>query len=190
MARPLTPPDLERLDAVFALAVSGHKRAPGVEAPKRLQPLFQQLAMARPPRPADDIEELIWAIWIGHREARAAASMAVIAETIARGDMDFARPMLDDLIRDYPGWSEAWNKRATLHFIAAEDGAAITDIGETLRLEPRHFGALAGFGQICLRNDRPFEARALFLTALRINPHLRGLAAVAQDIRRAHRGLH
>ena len=179
----------ELVDRVFALAVTALARRPDAGAPSRLRALFQQLAMARPPRPADDIEELIWAIWIGHRDERAALSMAVIAETIARGETDLARPMLDALITEHPDWAEAWNKRATLSFIAEEDAAAVADIGETLRLEPRHFGALAGFGQICLRNGRPLEARALFLTALRINPHLRGLAEAAEGIGRGA-GLH
>jgi hypothetical protein len=44
-----------------------------------------------------------------------------------------------------------------------------------LTLEPRHFGAVAGFGQICLRHGRPAEAKAAFEVALQLDPHLQGL---------------
>jgi hypothetical protein len=52
----------------------------------------------------------------------------------------------------------------------------------TLLLEPRHFGAVAGFGQICLRNGHLNEARAAFQVALSINPHLRGLRELIAEL--------
>jgi hypothetical protein len=42
-------------------------------------------------------------------------------------------------------------------------------------VEPRHFGAISGFGDICLRHGRLNEARAAFQIALAINPHLEEL---------------
>jgi len=56
-----------------------------------------------------------------------------------------------------------------------ETQAAIHFIGDTLRLEPRHFAALSLFGQICLDCDRLYEARIALQKALETNPHLKGV---------------
>jgi hypothetical protein len=56
---------------------------------------------------------------------------------------------------------------------------------ETLRLEPRHFGAVSGFAQICLRRGYLEEARASFQMALRINPHLQGVGDIIEALGRS-----
>ena len=90
------------------------------------------------------------------------------------GLFEVAERVLDDLVRDHPDWAEAWNKRATLYFILDRDGDSTADIVETLRLEPRHFGALSGFGQICLRRGDEAGALVAFEEAVRIHPGLDG----------------
>lgn len=170
------------IDEVFPLVVGLRQRKPVASLPRRLDPLFRELAKPRPARDPDEIEELIWAIWIGHEDQRAAADMAAAVEAMAKGAFDLADAVFDRLIADYPEWAEAWNKRAILDFIARRDAQCVANIGATLRIEPRHFGAVAGFGQICLRQNRPREARAAFQVALAINPHLQGLSQIIDEI--------
>ena len=171
-------------DDVFALVMSTREREPSGSLPARLKSLFHELALAEPPRPADDIEELIWALWIGHPDPAAAHDMGVAAQAMAGGRAGIAAPLLDRMVRNHPEWAEAWNKRATLAFIQGRDVDALADIARTLELEPRHFGAMAGFGQICLRHGRKQEARAAFQVALAHNPHLQGLAELIADLGR------
>jgi Flp pilus assembly protein TadD len=83
---------------------------------------------------------------------------------------------------EHPTWPEAWNKRATLAFIEKRDAECLADIARVLELEPRHFGAVSGFGQICLRRGHLNEARAAFQVALAINPHLQGLREIITDL--------
>ena len=168
-------------DEVFALVLSARQREPAPSLPARLKSLFHELALAAPPRPADDIEELIWALWIAHPDATASHDMGVAAEAMAGGRAGIAAPLLDRMVLEHPDWAEAWNKRATLAFIQRRDMDALVAISRTLSLEPRHFGAMAGFGQICLRHGRKQEARAAFQVALSVNPHLQGLAEVIAD---------
>ena len=86
-----------------------------------------------------------------------------------------ATSLLDRLVAERPLWAEAWNRRAIVHFLLDDDIAAVADIQRTLALEPRHFGALAGLGQIALRNGDGTAALAAFEQALALNPNLDSL---------------
>jgi hypothetical protein len=171
-----------RIDEVFALVMTLDERRPAPELPRRLTALFKDLARPDPSRPPAETLDLIWALWISHPDAEAAGAMAAAVEAMAAEDFDTAAGILDGLVVRRPRWSEAWNKRATLAFVQERDDEALFGIEQTLLLEPRHFGAVSGFGQICLRHGRWPEAKAAFQVALAINPHLRGLREAIADI--------
>jgi tetratricopeptide (TPR) repeat protein len=178
------------VDPVFRLILDLRVRQPAPGLPRRLSALFRELAADDPPRPVDDIEDLIWALWISHEDRIAEETMGAAVEALNAGILEDARNLLDCLVERYPDWSEAWNKRATLAFIEKRDGDSLADLERTLELEPRHFGAVSGFGQICLRNGHLNEARAAFQVALAINPHLEGLREIIDDLSPAVLMLH
>lgn len=170
------------LDNVFRLVLELPSRMPASTMPSRLGGLFQELAQAEPARPAEEVEDLIWAHWASHEDRVAEETMAAAIEALASGALKQARPLLDYLIDRYPDWAEAWNKRATLAFIEKRDADSLDDIAHALELEPRHFGAISGFGQVCLRHGHLNEARAAFQIALSINPHLDDLRDMLEDL--------
>lgn len=172
----------DAINDVFMLVMGLPQRRPNKALPRRLKALFQELADPGPARPADEVEEMIWALWISHKDSKAAADMAAGVEAMTAGAMDLAEAVFDRLIAEFPDWAEAWNKRAILAFIARDDTRAIRWIEHALLLEPRHFGAIAGFGQICLRQGYAREASASFQMALHFNPHLQGVRAVIDEI--------
>lgn len=165
------PSDLP-VDPVFQLVIEAPTRKPGPGAPSRLADLFLELSQAEPPRPPEEIEDLIWALWMSHEDRMAEEVMGAAIAAMASGALRKARPLLDHLVAKHPDWAEAWNKRATLAFLEERDADSLLDIGQTLRLEPRHFAAISGFGDVCLRHGHLNEARAAFQIALSINPHL------------------
>jgi tetratricopeptide (TPR) repeat protein len=171
------------IDGVLSIVLDVPHRSPCSAQPRRLDSLFRELAKDRPSHSPDDIENLIWALWINHPKAESTADMNAAVEAISMGAFDLARPLLDRIIERHPDWAEAWNKRATLSFIERRDAECLSDIAQTLILEPRHFGAIAGFGQICLRHGQISEAKAAFQIALAINPHLEGLREVIEELR-------
>jgi tetratricopeptide (TPR) repeat protein len=140
--------------------------------PLQLDALFRTLAETKEIAAAYHVEDEIWALWTFHadRDLRSRMDQAIAA--VAGRRYADARILLDDIVRDAPLWPEAWNKRATLHFLLGDDPASIRDIERTLSMEPRHFGALSGFAQICLRHGRPDAALAAFEAVLRIHPSL------------------
>ena len=170
------------VDPVFQLILEAPMRKPAPSLPRRLTGLFRELSAAELTRPAEEIEDLIWALWTSHKERVAEETMAAAIEAMASGALQKAKPLLDHLVAAYPDWAEAWNKRATLAFIEKRDAQSLLDIAEALKVEPRHFGAISGFGDICLRHGRLNEARAAFQIALAINPHLEELRDMLESL--------
>ena len=83
-----------------------------------------------------------------------------------------ALDVLDQIVILRPGFAEAWNKRATVHYMNDDYSASLSDIRQTLALEPRHFGALSGLGMIFDAIGRKEDAIRVFRRALEINPQL------------------
>ncbi|MDF1721928.1 MAG: tetratricopeptide repeat protein [Minwuia sp.] len=160
------------LHRTLEVVVGTADRKPHPSQPKRLNALFRDLADPASANLPFEIEDLIWAVWCEHTDAEPAAIMQKSITAIASGEHESAISLLDDLCARQPDWAEAWNKRATLHYIAGRHEQSLLDIQQTLLREPRHFGALSGFGQICLQHDDTQSARIAFEAALRINPHL------------------
>jgi len=177
-------------DAIrLILALPGRK--PARSLPRRLDALFADLARAGGPVEASRIEGEIWAAWMSHDDATAEETLERATRAIGAGDHAEAEALLDELVASNPGYAEAWNKRATLYFRLGRDMESVADIQRTLELEPRHFGALCGFGQICLRHDERTGALFAFDAALKVNPHLGAVRAVFDELvteerRKAH----
>lgn len=150
--------------------------------PRRLNALFAELGQADPMQPPYELEDLIWAIWTDDVPPEQGAPMQQAIRAMATRDFAAARRICDQLVADFPDWSEAWNKRATLFYIMGKDEAALIDIRQTLEREPRHFGALAGLAQICLRHDESDAARLALDAALLVNPHMDAVRAMRDDL--------
>lgn len=148
----------------------------------RLEHLFAALREGSAARPSHEIEDEIWAIWTSHADPALEARLQRAISGIARRRYAEAEQVLDDLVRAAPRWAEAWNKRATLLYLQQRDAESISDIRQTLQLEPRHFGAICGFGQICMRHGEQAAAASAFEAALRLNPHLENVRSVLADL--------
>jgi tetratricopeptide (TPR) repeat protein len=164
-------------DDVLKLIVALGERRPSATLPRRLGALFAQLAATQNPLEASETEDLIWGLWMQHGKADAEDKLDQATRAIADKDWDAAAAVLDELVAAEPEFAEAWNKRATLYFLQKRDAESVADIRRTLELEPRHFGAICGFAQICLRHDERAAAMFAFDAALRINPHLASVRA-------------
>jgi tetratricopeptide (TPR) repeat protein len=154
--------------------------------PEALDDLFRRLSEQSVAAEASFIEDDIWETWTAHPDPAAGALMSEAIAAIAGKRFERAQSLLDDLVRAQPLWPEAWNKRATLAFLRGLDEASARDIRRTLQMEPRHFGALAGFTQICLRNGETRAALEAAEAALRIHPHLLPMRRIAEELRRLH----
>ncbi|HSD43863.1 MAG TPA: hypothetical protein VLD36_18590 [Burkholderiales bacterium] len=169
-------------DDTLKLILSLGERPPRVRGPQRLTELFHRLAAAAGPVEASQVEDLIWNVWMAHDDPDAEDALSRATQAIAARELDEAEAILDALVELHPDYAEAWNKRATLYFLLRRDRESVADIRRTLELEPRHFGAICGFGQICLRHNDRAAALFAFDAALRVNPHLGSIRAAVKEL--------
>ncbi len=134
----------------------------------------------------DEIERLdrmIWRMWRGGGNRAAVGALNRALQALATGDFGQALRALDDSIAADLLFAEGWNRRATVYFLLSEHAKAVSDIEHVLILEPRHYGALSGLGQILLQDGDPAGALVAFEAALEVNPHLVRVREVAGRIR-------
>src|SRR5689334_9301215 len=111
---------------------------------RNLDFLFGALKAAPDDDSAKQVENRIWALWLASGSDTANLLMTRVRAAIDANDLDLAMQLLDALVKVKPDYVEAWNRRATIHYMRKELGEALDDIRHVLRLEPRHFGAMSG----------------------------------------------
>jgi tetratricopeptide (TPR) repeat protein len=127
-------------------------------------------------------EAALWTMWCRSGRPELDALLAEGVEAMEQRDFAGAIARFTRLIEAAPDWAEAWNKRATARYLAADYAGAITDCEATLARKPHHFGALAGQGLCHLQLEQYGQAAALFRRALAVHPRL---DAVRQNLRSA-----
>ncbi len=142
------------LEDTLKLVLDTAHGTPCAALPRTLDALFERLVRAESAEHAAGVEDEIWAQWLRHPQPVACEALERAGQAIAGRNFEEAGRLLDRIVEDFPDFAEAWNKRATLRFLQGRDSESVHDIRRTLLLEPRHFGAICGFAQICLRHDR------------------------------------
>lgn len=132
------------------------------------------------PARAGRAETALWAMWSRSGRPDLDARLAEAVSAMEERDFTGADRLLTALVAEAPDWAEAWNKRATVRYLAADYDGSIADCRETLARKPYHFGALSGQGLCHMALAQYAPAAALFRRALAVHPHLE---AVRQNLR-------
>jgi tetratricopeptide (TPR) repeat protein len=154
----------------------------------RLDALFERLQETSDPVDAATIQQRIWQIWIESDDATSSQLMRRGMAAMASGDPESALDAFDELVTLAPDFAEAWNKRATVYYLMGRFDESVTDIQQTLELEPRHFGALSGLALINDAVDNPEAAIRSLTAAMEINPHLQGSQDRLRSLRSKMKG--
>lgn len=127
-------------------------------------------------------EAAIWELWGHSGDQQVDAIFNRGTDALSRGMLATSVELFTEAIKRKPAFAEAWNKRATAYFIMGDYKRSLKDCDQVMKRNPRHFGALAGYGQIYLRLDEPAKALKYFEHALEINPNLDGVSELIDDI--------
>jgi len=176
------------LVALLLLAALPSGAARADQDDPRLPALFARLKTVQSDGEARAIETLVWQIWSVSTDDEVNALMLRGLRAMTDGDPKQALPIFDAMVRRSPNFAEGWNKRATIYFLLGDFESSVADIERTLQLEPHHFGALSGLGQIYLALDRDEAALKAFEAALAIDPRLIGVRAAVEGIKKKREG--
>ena len=176
---------LAALAAAFLVTAPIAARA-GQDDP-RLAALFEKLK-AGSDEEARNTERQIWQIWVEHKNPEIARLMQRGMAALTEDDAQEALDAFGQVVRADKNFAEGWNKRATVEFVMGDFDASVADIERTLALEPRHFGALSGLGQIYLAMNKKALALKALRAALAVDPHLDGVREKVDELKKEVEG--
>lgn len=136
----------------------------------KLPDYYDELRAAESHSDAVDIESRIWQTWLVAPDDKADRLLHAVVDAMEQRDLREALIASSILVENYPDYAEGWNKRATIYYLMGDFDSSVADIGETLRLEPRHFGAISGLGLIFRANGDLEASLNAFEQVLQISP--------------------
>lgn len=148
-----------------------------------LDELFAQLRVATAPAEIEALRAGIWQLWLTTGEQALDKELEAGMRALAAGEYNRAITCFTVLVEARPTWAEGWNKRATAYFMRGGYRASLADITETLRREPRHFGALGGQAMILRQLDHYRGALRALRRLEKLCPHWPGLQEEIRDLR-------
>lgn len=87
------------------------------------------------------------------------------------GNTDAAIGHLTALVDHAPDFAAGWQARAAAYATIGQFGPALTDLAQTLKLEPRHFAALTQLGVMLEESGDNERALQAYQESLKIHPH-------------------
>lgn len=145
----------------------------GQDQAQRLETLFSELKRERNERAARRIADSINLEWRRSGSASVDLMMQWAAKAAEDKKFDVALDFLDQVITMRPDYAEGWNRRATVHYAMENYAKSMSDIDRTLRLEPRHFGALNGLAAIMKQRGLKQQALNAYQRVLAVYPMMR-----------------
>ena len=113
-----------------------------------------------------------WQLWGKSGDAAVDKLYREGLDLMQGGDMPKALEVFSAITTKRPEFAEAWNKRATVHYMSGDYDSSIADCEEVLKRLPQHFGALVGYAQMLAERGQPERALELMERASRVNPYL------------------
>ena len=144
--------------------------------------LFGALKAAPDATAAKAVENRIMAYWLASGSDTADLLMTRVKTAVDQKEMDLAVRLLDAVVELRPEFIEAWNRRATLHFMNKAYAQSLADIRQVLAREPRHFGALAGLGMILQEIGEEKVALDALRRAIAVHPHLERIGEMIESL--------
>ena len=138
-----------------------------------LDNLFLKLKQSENPMLARNYESKIWKLWLNDGSSDASnTQMQKGVDLLNNGKLDQALTIFKDISKKDPNWAESYNKIATIKFLKGDYYGSINNIKKTLKLEPRHFGAISGLVQINIILKKYEEALINLDYVLDIHPNI------------------
>jgi tetratricopeptide (TPR) repeat protein len=193
-APPQTPNPKEATPPALTPPAPGTKRGSAAlpktpeEREKTLSDLYALLATADDEDSAKAIAEAIERIWLHSGSATIDLLMERSMKAVSEKNQELALKLLDHIVELAPDFTEAWNRRAYVHFVRNEIELALGDLRRALALDPNHFKALDGLGQILREIGQKKAALQAFKQLLEVHPFWSGAQQLTDELAREVEG--
>ena len=128
-------------------------------------------------------EQKIWEIWSTHpTDQFLTKRLAEGSKLVRNKQLVNAVDIFTEVIEKDPTWAEAWNKRATVLYMLGDYQGSQNDIDKVLKLEDRHFGALAGQGLVNIKLENYEKAIKSYEKAQEIYPAMQSPKIMIEQI--------
>lgn len=171
------------LAALIGLMLGVNALAQNPGSNTMLDTLFAKLQTATDPSAVQALEAAIWEQWTMVPDMTQRELMLRGVAEMQQREYQTAVETFTRLIAVAPDLPEVWNKRATVHWLMGNFPASLADICETVKREPRHFGAYSGLGMIRAEMGENGRAIAAFELARKYNPHIQGIDSEIERLR-------
>ena len=130
-----------------------------------------------------ETEQKIWKIWSTHpKKKQLTVMLNKGSELVKNNQLREAVNVFTKVIELDPYWAEAWNKRATVFYLLGEFQKSQDDIDKVLKLEKRHFGALAGQGLVNIQLKNYEKAIMSYEKAQKIYPSMKSPQIMIKEL--------
>jgi tetratricopeptide (TPR) repeat protein len=158
------------------------------EKAKVLNDLYAHLATAEDEQSAKPIADTIERLWLQSGSETINLLMERAAAAMNTKNTDLALKLLDFVTELAPDYAEGFNRRAYVHFTRNSVEAAVGDLRRTLALEPNHFKALDGLGQIWREHGNKRGALRVEKQLLDVHPNWPGAKQAVEELTREVEG--
>jgi tetratricopeptide (TPR) repeat protein len=167
---------------LFLLILFSFNQLKAEDRKNQLNKLFNELKINN----ADlvyDTEQKIWEIWSTHpTDQFLTTRLAEGSKLVRNKQLVNAVNIFTEVIEKDPTWAEAWNKRATVLYMLGDYQSSQNDIDKVLKLEDRHFGALAGQGLVNIKLENYEKAIKSYEKAQEIYPAMQSPKIMIEQI--------
>lgn len=181
-------PSLSPQEKAKAAKAEALKRAMGPQKThaeirgEMLDALFKHLGKAADAEEAQAISAAIEKVWLQSDSPTADLLMQRGLAAMAGKHLPLALTVFDRLLQLQPGWSEAWEKRATTRLLGGDLDGAVADMQQALKLEPRQFSAYAALGLVLHKQGLKKEALAAMRKSLTIDPQQPEIKGIVEKL--------
>ena len=137
------------------------------------------------PEVAAAAEDSLWKIWMRSGSAWGVRTLRRAIDYVQNDRSAEALELLNVLTNSEPTYAEPHHQLGIALSLAERGGEALRSYRQTLRLNPYHYAAAQGAGQIYLERGVLRRAYDYYQHALQIHPRLEPAAEIARGLRQA-----
>ncbi len=156
--------------ALLRRRASQHVPDDAFERDKLLALLYKHLASANSKSAARRITRAINRVWMHSGNDTVAVLMVRALRAEKRKKYKKALKYLGFIVKLAPDYAEGWNQRAYIYFKQKDYTRAMGDLRRVLALDPNHYRALEGMGQIMRDIDEKRAALQVFRKLVKVYP--------------------